>query len=263
MKSANLSPLCWQNYGKFSLYSLMLLAVNLSAVRSLAYNKPQLVVPSTEIVQLNDTSDRKIQQKAEDFVDLLAAEKFSQVRNALHPYLRANWPTSKIERIWGELLAETGSFIERGKSRVIKTVNGDLVFVSVQFKNTSDELLVIFNQYQQIIGIDFPKIETIEEIAHKVVDALAARDFASARGYLHPFLKKEIFPQQVQKKWQQLLLETGPFQKRVKTQVRKGSSMDNIDVVLVTIEFEKVTDNLMVIFDRDKRIIGLDFPVVN
>lgn len=263
MKSVNLSPLCWQNYGKFPLYSLMLLAVSLSAVRSLAYTQPQPVLPSNEIVQLNDTSSQKIQQKAEDFVDLLAAEKFTQVRSALHPYLRVNWPTSKIERLWGDLLAETGSFIRRGKSRVIKTFNGYLVFVSVEFKNTTDEMLVTLNQDRQIIGIDFPKVETIEEIAQKVVDALATRDFASARGYLHPFLKKDIFPQQMQKEWQQLLLETGPFQRRVKTQVREGSSIDNIDVVLVTIEFEKLTDKLLVIFDRDKRIIGIDFPIVN
>ncbi|MDJ0714011.1 MAG: DUF3887 domain-containing protein [Prochloraceae cyanobacterium] len=264
MKSANLSPLCWRNYGKVWLYSLMLFTVSLSAVRSLAYTKqPQPVLISTEIVQLKDANSQKIQQKAENFVDLLAAEKFDRVRNELNSDLKRNWPASKIKQIWEELLAETGPFVRRGKSRVVKTVNGDLVFVSVEFKNTTDQLLVTFDRDRQIVGLDFPKIETIEEISEKVVNALAARDFARARGYLHPFLKQEIFPEQVQQKWQQLLLQTGAFERQVKTEVRQSSSTENMDIVLVTIEFEKVTDNLIVIFDRDKKIIGIDFPVLN
>ena len=258
-----LSPLAWSNYGRACFYFLILLTISLATVKTRAstqQNEP--ILSSTEIAQLNNTIERRIQQKAENVVDLLASKKFRQVRNALHPNLRINWPASKIEKIWRELLTETGSFIERDKSRVIKTVNGDLVFVSVEFENTTDELLVSFNQYQQIVGIDFPKVETIEQIAEKVVDALAKRDFASARGYLHPFLKTEIFPQQVEDKWEKLLLETGSFRKRLKTQTRNSSSVDNMDVVLVTVNFEKVTDNLIVIFDNDKRIIGIDFPIL-
>jgi hypothetical protein len=44
----------------------------------------------------------------------------------------------------------------------------------------------------------------------------------------------------------------------VKTQARTVSDVDNINLVLVTVEFAKVTDDLIVAFDRDKKIINVD-----
>lgn len=247
---------------KVCLYFLSLFALTLFGSRVFAAP----VSPQKEIVQLNENEKAiagRIEQKAKNIVVLLASQRYEILRNTLHPALRDNWPASKIEKVWSELLSQTGSFIKLGDSRIVETINGDLVFVSVEFRNTTDELLVNFNQYEQIVGLDFPKIETIEQISTKVVGFLAEKDFASARGYLHPYLKKEIFPQQVEQKWEELLLRTGAFQRQVNVQARNRNSIENMNVVLVTIDFENLTDELIVIFDNDKRIIGLDFPVID
>lgn len=207
----------------------------------------------------NEAEAEAVQQKAKTFLDLLVAEDYAQVREFLHPDLQAQWSPEKLEELWQDLLAETGAVKQQLKSHVTNTINADIVFVTVEFENATEDLLITFNKKQQIIGIDFPNPETIEEIAEKVVEALAAEDFARARGYLHPFLKTEIFPQEIQNKWQALQERTGSFQRQVSTEVRKGSSVDDVDVVLVTIEFEKVTDDLILMFNDQKQIVGIDF----
>jgi len=49
----------------------------------------------------------------------------------------------------------------------------------------------------------------------------------------------------------------------VGTQVRKGSDTDGVDLVLVTIKFEKLTDTLILVFDDQKQIVNVDFPLGN
>jgi len=239
-------------------FSLFLLAVCLTAGVTPSWAQSQNG-QATEINQVANSEAEAVQQKAKTLLDLLVAEDYAQVRTLLHPDLQAQWPPEKIEELWQDLLSTTGAVKQQLDSRVSNTVNADIVFLTVEFENVTEELLVTFNKEQQIIGLDFPNLETIEEIAEKVVEALAAEDFARARGYLHPFLKTEIFPQEIQTKWNALQTRTGPFQRQVSTEVRSGSSVDDVDVVLVTIEFEKVTDDLIFMFDDQKQIVGIDF----
>jgi hypothetical protein len=49
----------------------------------------------------------------------------------------------------------------------------------------------------------------------------------------------------------------------VGTQVRKGADTDGVDLVLVTIQFEKLTDTLILVFDDQKQIVNVDFPLGN
>jgi hypothetical protein len=66
----------------------------------------------------------------------------------------------------------------------------------------------------------------------------------------------------VDQKWENLLKQTGPYQRQLSSSVKTGSSVDDADLVIVTVEFEKVTDNLIIIFDNQKRVVGIDFPVI-
>jgi transposase-like protein len=47
------------------------------------------------------------------------------------------------------------------------------------------------------------------------------------------------------------------------TQVRKGSDTDGVDLVLVSIQFQKLTDTLILVFDDQKQIVNVDFPLGN
>jgi hypothetical protein len=204
----------------------------------------------------------QLKKKAEELMGWFDKREFAKARETLHPDLQPYWPVEKIEQAWDDLVAETGALQQVTSSKVIQTITSDLVLVILKFEKGTKDLLVTFNKEEQIVGIDVPRPESIEEIAEKFVDDLGAQDFVKVRGYMHPYLKEAILPEQIQQKWEELQTVTGRFQRRLGSKVMKGSDIDNADLVLVTIEFEKVTDELIVTFDRDKKIIGVNFPEV-
>jgi hypothetical protein len=137
------------------------------------------------------------------------------------------------------------------------------VIVTVEFEKVTDDVIVTFNRSGQIVAADFPEFRSISEIGIAFVTALVNKDYGLARGYLHPFLKAEVFPTRVQGAWENLLKRTGPVRRIVGIQVRKGSDTDGVDLVLVTIQFEKLTDTLILVFDDQKQIVNVDFPLGN
>lgn len=250
-----LPPLSWPK----SYLPLFLLALGLSLGELPVQAQVEDMTPSTPPeTQSSQAQLQQIQKQAEEIINWLEEGEFAKVREVLAPQLQSEWSTEKIEGVWEDLLAETGPLKRMVDLNALETINSDLVLATLEFENATRKLIFMFDRDRQIIGVDFPATESVEEIATKFVNDLANQDFASARGYLHPYLKEEIFPEQIRDKWQRLLSKTGPFQKIVTTQIRKGSDVDNIDLVLVTVQFAKVTDDLIVVFDRDKKITNVD-----
>jgi hypothetical protein len=205
-----------------------------------------------------ETQPEELENKTEELINWLNEEEFAKVQQALHPDLQPNWTSERIEQKWKELLSQSGSLQRIVDYQVVQTINSDIVLLTLEFENATNEMLLDFNKGGQIVGVDFPQTQTIETIAEKFIEDLANQDFASARTYLHPFLKEEIFPAQIQQKWKQFLAQTGSFQRIVGTQTKTGSDIDNINLVLVTVEFAQVTDDLIVAFDENKKIINVD-----
>jgi hypothetical protein len=90
-------------------------------------------------------------------------------------------------------------------------------------------------------------------IANQFLDEVISKDFVKARDKLNPMLKEQWTPEVMQAKIASLEERVGPFKKRISTR-----AVDNI--VLLTTEFETITDDLIFIFDEDKKIVGIDFP---
>ena len=216
---------------------------------------------AVEISQLSDEGkNQSLQERAAQIVNLLTGEEYAKVRETISPDLAKKLSAEQMEQIWETLIAATGPVKQQLKSRVLNTINADLVIITTEFEKATGDFIVTFNQDGEIVGVDFPKIDTIDRIAEIFINALATNDFPRARGYLHPFLKTEFFPQKVQQQWQELLQQTGRVKRIVEIQVRTGSTVDEVDLVSVTIEFEKVTEDMLVIFDDSRRIVGVNFP---
>ncbi len=201
-----------------------------------------------------------LQTRAMGIIELLNKNQYTKVRDLLSPELGKEISAEEIGQIWQNLVATTGAITKQVNSKVINTIEADLVLVNVDFEKTNGQFIVTFDKQGQIVGIDFPKIDSIDKIAQIFVKSLVENDFPRARGYLHPFLKSEIFPEQVEKQWNNLIKEYGPVENILATEVRTGSSVDHTDVVTVTVQFEKLTTDLFIIFDDDKRIVGVDLP---
>jgi Protein of unknown function (DUF3887) len=93
----------------------------------------------------------------------------------------------------------------------------------------------------------------IQATAEKFVDALAVDDIEGARALVNPLVKKDWSEAMMRQSWQDLLAITGAFQERLSARVEDG-------VVIVNIQFENMTKDVIVIFDESGQITGFDFP---
>lgn len=241
--------------------SVTLLAfASVTAVTELPVQAERLTPPPpVKRVQSSKEVDKEaLETQASQLIDLLSQEKYEEARKAISRALAVELTADKIGEIWEELIEITGPVKKQVGSRVISTVNADLVVIETEFESNTDEFIVTFNKKGEIIGVDFPTVESIEEIAQNMINAVAANDFPKARGYLSSALKTEILPTRLQTAWQAIQQENGLFEQIVDTQVRSGSSVDKVDVVIVEAQFQKATKEFFFIFDENSRIVGMD-----
>ena len=97
----------------------------------------------------------------------------------------------------------------------------------------------------------------IEQTAPNFVKDLQDGRWIAARYYLDLEFQKEISPADLERKWSKLERVLGGM-KHVKSALVASQGSEQ-QLVLVTIEFGKVTDNLFVIFNSQGRIINVDF----
>jgi hypothetical protein len=209
-------------------------------------------------LKTQSSENSQLKQKTEELIELLQNEDFGAVRESLHPDLRSQWSTEELEQSWNELLSENGSLEQLADVNIVKSVRSDLVLSTLDFENGTKDLIVSFDKDGKIIGSSLPKTESLEEIAEQFLDYLVTEDYAKARGYLHPFLKEDIFPEQIKEQWQSLLATTGSFQKLDNIAIKDSSNIDGTHLAWMTLEFADVTEEMLLTFDRDKNITEVD-----
>jgi Protein of unknown function (DUF3887) len=219
----------------------------------------QKINNDTIITQKTNDSSLAIESKGKEIINFFFAKQFDAVSQSFTPQLRSEVSVEYMKRILDDTTDENGKFQKLTDSKVINTLGSDLVVLTLNFENKTEDWIIIFNDKQEIVGIDIPSQETIDEIAKEFINSLAKKDFVEARGFLHPFLKEDIFPQQVQSRWENFIKNKGEFQKISNIKVRQGSSIDNTSVVSMNLEFTKESQQLFLIFDNSKNIIGVDF----
>ena len=96
------------------------------------------------------------------------------------------------------------------------------------------------------------------KVAEQFVRALSTGNFITAHSFLSPQFQKDITPQDLQSKWLNLQRSTGMFQQLGR--VVEAESTPDSHLVLVNVQFNRLSDNLFVILDGNNQVIGVDFP---
>ena len=97
------------------------------------------------------------------------------------------------------------------------------------------------------------KLQNQAKIAEQLVDSLAYSESFSTKTNLNQNISPMLGDDSLPNYWDDLTKEHGKLVQRLDTKVEGN-------VVLVTVEFEKVTDTVLVIFDQQGQVVGLDFP---
>ncbi len=97
-----------------------------------------------------------------------------------------------------------------------------------------------------------------EDVVRSFMQALSNGYFVTASSFLSERVREEIPAPVLQRKWLTLQTLTGQF-RRVK-KITRAESNDQMKLVIVSTQFNRLTDNLYVILDGANQIIGVDFP---
>ena len=200
-----------------------------------------------------------LEATAQKMISLFFEQKFDSFADSVSPKLQTSVAPEKMEKAYQKTIAENGKFLKIIESKSIETPSSNLVVVTLEFEQVTEDWVFIFNDEQQIVGINSPLSSTIQDIANEFINAVIAGDYSTARAFFHPVLKETIFPQEIESSWQNLVNKNGKFEKVVNTKVRKGSTVDGIDFVTVDLGFAKAEEEVLIIFDGSKNIVGVDF----
>ncbi|MDJ0651074.1 MAG: DUF3887 domain-containing protein [Xenococcaceae cyanobacterium MO_188.B19] len=199
----------------------------------------------------------KAEAVSQKFFDALIAGRFEQARTYLSPSIREYASAEDIEKQWQRILKKLGGFVKYRRIRPTESFDIYTVLVSANFENSISDFVVTLDQNQQISNVDFLWLNNIQDSAEEFVDALSNSKYGLARSYLAPKIKRDLLPQTIRQRWQDIVKTTGSFQRRSDSKVVEHSGSK---VVLVDVEFQRENRRFMIIFNRLRQIVGVDFP---
>ncbi|MFM7361045.1 MAG: DUF3887 domain-containing protein [Cyanobium sp.] len=121
------------------------------------------------------------------------------------------------------------------------------------------QLTMVINAKGRLAGYHFDASDApAEAVVRDFITALSRGHYISASSFLSTTLQEEINQQALQSKWQNLQRLTGNFVRVVK--VSRAENTPEMKLVIVTTEFNRLTDSLFVTLDSRNQIIGVDFP---
>ena len=192
--------------------------------------------------------------------------------NAILEAIRKGDANARYNQFSDELKAVTSPQMVQNTMRTQpKLLSWKLLSVNAGLRNTTVEasltttkgnrdVFIVLNGAGKIVGYHFDRTdEASSQVALNFVKSLSNGQYISARSLLSLDLHKEISPERLQQKWQELQKLTGNFVKVTKAVVSNSTCSDRL--VMVVTQFNRLTDSLFVILDATNTITGVDFPI--
>jgi len=192
--------------------------------------------------------------------------------NAILEAIRKGDANARYNQFSDELKAVTSPQMVQNTMRTQpKLLSWKLLSVNTGLRNTTVEasltttkgnrdVFIVLNGAGKIVGYHFDRTdEASSQVALNFVKSLSNGQYISARSFLSLDLQKEISPERLQQKWQELQQLTGNFVKV--TKAVEANSTASARLVMVVTQFNRLTDSLFVILDANNTITGVDFPI--
>jgi len=225
-------------------------AAVLPGLSSVAQAETNAAAPSTTLTAA------QANEAARSLLDAIKGRDGTAIYNGLSDPLRNSTSVKAVQQRMNRSPRVTSyriSDISRGMDDT--TVEA---FAAVESRKGEVPLLLVLDDSGKLVawkwvGTTLP----IEQTALKFVQDLDAGRWVLARYFLDIDFQKELSPQDLERKWTKLERTLGGV-KQIKSALVASQGGEQ-QLVLVTIQFGKVTDNLFVIFNRQGRIINVDF----
>ncbi|MEM1369758.1 MAG: DUF3887 domain-containing protein [Cyanobacteria bacterium P01_H01_bin.15] len=202
-----------------------------------------------------------LEGKAIALLTSLNTQQYAAAHSQASETLLESLTVEAVETFWTDLIAKTGPIQGFGSTRVVETINSDIVIVETDFEQGARDVVVTYDKDGGVLGVNIPGIDSIQKIASSLILNLSQKDYSAARRDLHPFLKTELFSPQIQQKWEAVVNRYGSVESIEKILVLPGVGAQNGSLVQITVEFERATDDILVIFDQNQLITGVDMAL--
>jgi hypothetical protein len=143
--------------------------------------------------------------------------------------------------------------------RVLPGLSNSMVEATLNTTAGSRDVVLVLNTAGQLAGFQYDNADQLStEVVNRFVQALINGQFVSARSFLSLAMQDELTPSVLQSKWQRLQRLTGDAIK-VRHLLLADSAPDQ-KLVIVSMDFQRLTDSLFVILNDKNEITGVDFP---
>ena len=138
-------------------------------------------------------------------------------------------------------------------------MNGSTVEAELRTKAGNRVVFMVLNGQGRIERYYIDRADdNTSSVALQFVQAVSTGNFITAQSFLSPSVQQELTPAILQGKWFELQRETGTFV-NVGRAVEAESTAE-MRLVLVNVQFTRLSDNLYVILNSENQITGVDFP---
>ncbi len=143
--------------------------------------------------------------------------------------------------------------------RVLPGLSNSMVEATLNTSAGSRDVVLVLNNAGQLAGFQNDNADQLStDVVNRFVQALLNGQFVTARSFLSLLMQDELTPSALQSKWQRLQRVTGNAIK-VRHLLLADSAPDQ-KLVIVSLDFQRLTDSLFVILNDKNEITGVDFP---
>ncbi|MCP9828797.1 MULTISPECIES: DUF3887 domain-containing protein [unclassified Synechococcus] len=200
-------------------------------------------------------SQADAKRAAENLLTAIGQRNSQAIYEQLAPELRQSTTVEKVnQRLQGQERILGSKVLE-----VVSGVDDSTVEAELTTPSGAKKIVLVVDERGRLLAWEWERSSTpIRQIASSFVTAVSRGEVVTARSMLSLELQQQISAQELTNRWQNLEKRTGPFQRVRGTLV--ASQGGDQQLVLVTTQFSRLTDNLFVILDSAGHIIGIDFP---
>jgi hypothetical protein len=202
------------------------------------------------------TSPAQVLAAAEELLGDLRSGDAAALHGRLAPSVREATTVARIR----ERLAARGRVRSTRVTHLHSGVDDSTVDALVVTTSGNHPIRMVLDGSGRLLAWEWQGDETaVETTSIAFVSDLAAGRFVQARSRLSLDLQQDWSPETLAARWKGLQERTGAF--RAVRGAVLASDQGSQQLVLVTTQFQRLTDNLFVILDGQGRITGVDFPV--
>ncbi|QEY31412.1 DUF3887 domain-containing protein [Synechococcus sp. RSCCF101] len=220
---------------------------------------PLLTAPLAEAAPITElsTSPQQVLAAASTLLKAVQIGDAQAVYDALAPSVQQGTSPERVQA----RLGERGAIRSTRITHLHSGVDDSTVEAVLVDENGSHPLTMVLDGGGKLLAWEWHGEESsLERSAIGFVEDVSAGRWLRARERMVLSLQEDLPPESMQEQWNGLQESTGPFE-GVRGAVVASEGGDQ-QLVLVTTDFGRLTDNIFVIFDRQGRISGVDFPVV-